>query len=153
VKVASVVGACLLLVTTAVAKKRQRPPEAPLPERIAKAKSIFLLSKAESIFYDEAYKQLKDWGRFELVNDPEQADLIFVLTTEKTHLGSVTSGDVSRARYGQNLTLTVLDPKTNVELWTEERSRRLARLEKNREKEKILAVDDLIARLRERLSP
>ncbi len=88
------------------------------------------------MLYDEAYKQLKEWGRFDLVSDPDKADLIIVLSAEKTYLGSVTSGEdvaVSRARYGQNLRLTVVDPKTKAELWTEERSRRLARREKNRE--------------------
>jgi hypothetical protein len=131
----------LLFATAALPKQKHKlPREAPLPDQIVQAKTVFLLSKTESLFYDEAYKQLRDWGRFQLVTDPEKADLIFVLTTEKTYLGStVPSGDyggVSRARYGQDLRLVIIDPKTSQELWSEERARRLARREKNRQKDK-----------------
>ncbi len=78
-KSASIIAIPLLLTVTTLAKeKRHRPPEAPPPDQIGKAKSISLLSRTESLFYDEAYKQLKDWGRFDLVSDPDKADLILV---------------------------------------------------------------------------
>src|SRR6266567_460499 len=140
--------AFLLLASVAFGKQRHHlPPQAPLPDQVLRAKSVFLLSKTEAIFYDQAYKRLKEWGRFQLVNDPEKADVILVLTTERSYLGStVHQGEYSGAtiaRYSQNLRLVILDPRTKLEVWTEERPRRLALREKNREKEKMLAVDDL----------
>jgi len=63
-------------------EKVQPPPQAPLPDRVLEAKTVLLTSEADKLAYDEAYKDIREWGRFQVVGDPEKADLVLVVRTE-----------------------------------------------------------------------
>lgn len=122
-----------LLVAPAVAQKQlaQSP-------RILSAKTVYFNNQTGS---DEVGKnalaQLKKWGKFQLVSDRKQADLIFLLSadpykggniifasgqTGTTENGHVTEDPVpnynkqSPTRYAY---LTVIDTKTGDNLWSD----------------------------------
>lgn len=51
---------------------------APLPAKITSAKSVYISNLTDNPqVADAAYSELKKWGRFEVVDSPEKADLIF----------------------------------------------------------------------------
>jgi hypothetical protein len=130
----SVVVACLLLVAPADAQKQlaQSP-------RILSAKSVYFKNQTGSEAVGKnAVAQLKKWGKFKLVDDPKQADLIFFLSADpykggniifaSGQTGSVDDGHISEdpvpnynkqspTRYAY---LTVIDPKTGDILWSDE---------------------------------
>ncbi len=91
---------------------------APVPQQIAKAKTVFvsnagadgvgdLYSGGDERPYDEFYAAMKSWGRYELTPAPAGSDLVFELLFTNT-------GPVMDPR----LRLTIMDPSTRVLLWT-----------------------------------
>jgi hypothetical protein len=81
---------------------------APLPYKIANAKTVFLMNETgKARFGDALYKQIRTWNRWQIVTNKEQADLILVLTDK----GGVSSLNPS-------FYLNVNDPITGEELWT-----------------------------------
>jgi len=130
----AVAVASLLVATPALAQKQlaQSP-------RILSAKSIYFKNQTGSDAVGKnAVAQLRRWGKFQLVDDPKQADLIFFFSADPYKGGSVlfasgqtgTSADghitedpvpnynkQSSARYAY---LTVIDPKTRDILWSDE---------------------------------
>jgi hypothetical protein len=122
-----------LLVAPAVAQKQlaQSP-------RILSAKTFYFDNQTGSDAVGKnALGQLKKWGKFQLVSDRKQADLIFLLSadpyrggnivfasgqTGSTENGHVTEDPVpnynkqSPTRYAY---LTVIDPKTRDNLWSD----------------------------------
>lgn len=129
---ASVLAANLLVATPAGAQKQlaQSP-------RMLSAKSAFFKNQTGS---DEvgknAVSELKKWGKFQLVDDPKQADVILLLSADpyrngdivfaSGQTGSVESGHVTEDRvpnYNKQAPtryayLTVIDPKTGDNLWS-----------------------------------
>jgi hypothetical protein len=108
------------------ARQRAAAPSAPPPARIAAAHTIFLTNAgADPNFpidsteaYNDIYAALSAWGRFQLVNSAEQADLIFELHGISPVTGvSGVSGDVE-SYTSPAFQLSIRDPKTNVVLWT-----------------------------------
>jgi len=54
---------------------------APLAGEIQAAKTVYLVNESGmAIVADYAYRELKKWNRFEVVDSPEKADLILVFT-------------------------------------------------------------------------
>ena len=124
--------ASLLVVTAAVAQKKlaQSP-------RILSAKSVYFNNQTGSdAVGNNALAQLKKWGKFQVVANPKEADLIFLLSADpykggnivfaSGQTGSVDNGHVtedpvpdynklSPTRYAY---LTVIDPKTGENLWS-----------------------------------
>ena len=96
-------------------------PAAPVPARIIRAKKVFISNAGEQrnpdgdLYFsggpDRAYNQfyaaMKDWGRYELVSDPADADLVLEIHTADIRMGSY-----------NELRLLLLDPRTHVTLWT-----------------------------------
>ncbi|MDR3764454.1 MAG: hypothetical protein P4M01_10195 [Acidobacteriota bacterium] len=100
---------------------RAMAQSAPIPTQILNAKTVFVanggstspqLSSAD--LYSGVYAAVRSWGRFILVNTPEEADLVFVPT-----FGAYpTDADNGTSFLKPQLTLTVLDPKTRIPLWS-----------------------------------
>jgi hypothetical protein len=102
------------------AQKPTAPSAAPVPPRIAGAKKAFISNAGEQRnpsgdlsfnggpdrAYNQFYAAMKDWGRYELVSDPADADLIL----------EIRLADV-QGNYNE-LDLVLLDPRTHVTLWT-----------------------------------
>jgi hypothetical protein len=123
----------LLLVAPVVAQKQlaQSP-------RILLAKTVYFNNQTGSDAVGKnAVAQLKKWGRFQLVNDRKQADLIFLLSADPYKGGNIifASGQTGSAENGhvtedavpnynkqfptRYAYLTVIDPKTGDNLWSD----------------------------------
>src|SRR3989442_14378926 len=62
------------------AKDKKKVPAAPLPAVIVNAKKIFLSNGGGSnLAYDAFYSKMKEWGKYEVVGSPDEADLIVEL--------------------------------------------------------------------------
>ena len=108
--------------------------------RILNAKTVCFLNQTGSASVgDHALAQLKKWKKFQLVSDPNHADLVFLLSADPYKGGNIllASGQtasvdnkghvsedpvpnynkVSPTRYA---CLTVLDPKTGENLWSDQ---------------------------------
>lgn len=96
-------------------------PAAPLPGQIATAKKIFISNAGDDPHfkrlglhrsYDQFYAAMKDWGRYEVVTSPAEADIVFEISLA-SHF----------EKYGHEqdsapfLRLAILDPKTRITLW------------------------------------
>ena len=92
-----VVCAALLTAVAVTAQKPAATPRAPIPSAIVSAKTIFLANAASdngmfpSPFsgdadraYNQFYAALKASGKFDLVTDPKDADLVLELHLENT---------------------------------------------------------------------
>lgn len=155
---------CILLICVlpAEAKRRKDVAVAPLPAVIANAKTVFLTNGGgNNLAYDAFYSDIKQWGRYEIVGSPDVADLVieiaYKVEQDGTHVWSSTNTYTgatqvySRRLVDPQLALTIYDAKTKQPVWSEVDHRRLARLEKNREKETILSADRLADDLKQRV--
>jgi hypothetical protein len=150
------------LLSNASDKHRKDVPEAPLPASIVSAKKIFLTNAGGSpLAYDEFYAQMKAWGRFEIVGSPSAADVVvelrYFVEDDGTRVSSFTNtytGQtqiVSRRVVDPQLSVNIYDAKTKDLLWSVTDHRRLARREKNKEKETINSADRLVDGMKERI--
>ncbi len=102
-------------------------PAAPVPAQIITGNTAFISNAGMdsiSLFvfrnagnpdqpYNEFYAAMKSWGRYKLVANPADADLVFEIrfTAPITDFGKVTT-------YDPQLDLTILDAKTHFTLWS-----------------------------------
>jgi hypothetical protein len=115
-----------VLVSTQLAIAQSTTPTAPVPSQIQQAQTIFLTnSGSDPNFPIDATKAFNDiyaapqtWGRYKLVNSPNQADLVFKLKdiAPITEVTGNRGGVYSVA--GPAFQLTILDPKSHIALWT-----------------------------------
>lgn len=159
-----VLGAILLSPGLAATKdKKKDVPVAPLPAVIVNAKKIFLSNGGGSnLAYDAFYAKMKEWGKYEIVGSPEEADLIVELSYRVEDKGTRvwsstnTNNNTTQVHSSQivdpQLILTIYDAKTKNSLWSETDHRRLARMEKNREKETVNSAQRLVDDLKKRVT-
>ena len=160
----ALVSTCLLIsLNSFAAKHREDVPPAPLPTAVVNARKVFLTNGGGSnLAYDTFYSEMKQWGRYEIVGSPDDADLIIELAYRVEH-GGTRVWSSSNAYDGTTqvhsaqivdpqLTLTIFDAKTKNSLWSEVDHRRLARRQKNREKETINSAHRLVEDLKTRVS-
>jgi hypothetical protein len=161
-KIALALCLCISLHAVAAKNKKDIPP-APLPAVVVNAKKIFLTNGGGSnLAYDSFYSDIKQWGKYEIVGSPDDADLIVELSYRVEHDGTRvwsstnsyngTTQVHSAQIVDTQLTLTIYDAKTKNSLWSEIDHRRLARREKNREKETINSADRLVEDLKARVN-
>jgi hypothetical protein len=107
----------LLTVPIAAAQPASDPPAAPIPIQILTGKKVFISNgestgdtafRVSNLTYNAFYANMKNWGRYELVPAPAEADLVFDPSFVLDFEG------VNRLR----LRLVILDPKTHIALWT-----------------------------------
>jgi hypothetical protein len=114
---------------------------APLPVQVLQAKNVYLVNQTQiASLGDKAFDELTKWGRFKVVQKPEEADLVLVLSATSTvtgfdtHTSGNTTGTVdesgnvqlsgqsnsrSQARTVSYTYLTAIDPKTGAHLWSD----------------------------------
>jgi|SRR5580658_6998828 hypothetical protein len=153
---------CLFISIYAVAgKSRKDIPPAPLPSAVINAKKVFLTNGGGSdLAYDTFYSEMKKWGKYDVVGSPDDADLIVEISYHVEHNGTRvwssnnTYNGTTQVHSAQivdpQLVLTIYDAKTKNSLWETIDHRRLARREKNREKETINSAERLVEELRSR---
>lgn len=74
-------GAVVMFLPTALAKKKEAIQHAPLPAAIIAAKTVYIQNESNfPDIADKAYTVLKRWGRYQVVDSKEKADLILVFT-------------------------------------------------------------------------
>ncbi|HTW56552.1 MAG TPA: hypothetical protein VMD99_00325 [Terriglobales bacterium] len=98
------------------------PPPSHIPAQILSAKSVFISYAGiddpytslqvpkfaggdPNGIYDQFYDAVKNWGRYQLVSAPADADLVLEISVHDT------------PRVNPILHLRVLDPRSKVELW------------------------------------
>jgi hypothetical protein len=168
-----IVGAVVLLAFTAGfsgdKKKDSKAPSAPLPKPIVTAKTAFLVKGPGSdpylkgggdLAFDTFYADMKAWGKYQIVDTPDQADIVFELSYSSRQVGtSVWSSTntytgatqvYSSPDMDPRVSLNVYDRKTGFVLWSAAEARDTARRRKNREKNLIKAVHDMVSNLRMR---
>ena len=141
----------VLLSISVWAQQPEEIPAAPIPAQIGSAKRIFISNAGEEAFfllpkdavykggpnraYNQFYAAMKNWGRYELVSAPADADLVFEIGfSNKYEIRFLVS----------QLKLAMLDPKTHVALWTITKYVEPAGMTKNREKNYDLAMSALV---------
>jgi hypothetical protein len=99
---------------------------APVPTEIVAGQRAFISNGGDECYglqedklsggpnqsYNQFYANMKNWGRYTLVTNPADADLVFEIQFSCPY-GSGNGGD-----YNGQFRLLILDPKTNVMLWT-----------------------------------
>ena len=149
----------LLLIPALQAKTRKDVPPAPLPEAIVTAHNVFLSNGGGSdLAYDAFYSEMKKWGKYQIVGSPDAAELIVELSYQVEDMGTRvwssvnTYNNTTQVHSSQlidpKLILTIYDARTKNSLWSTVDHRRLARMEKNREKEMINSAERLVEELR-----
>lgn len=136
----------------------------PLPPQLISAKIVYIDNRSgQAAIGDRAYQEIKEWGRFQVVQDRGQADLILLLSLSSESRGYITTGGsqtgtvdesgnvrtntsprYTTANVARYSGLTVLDAKTGETLWAE--SKAAAVFSKSAIKR---AVDELRQRIEE----
>lgn len=96
-------------------------PPAPPPGQITTARKVFISNAGEDPHfkrlglhrsYDQFYAAMKDWGHYEVVTSPSEADIVFEIS-----LASQIDRYGDRLEIVPFLRLAILDPKTRITLW------------------------------------
>jgi len=162
-KIALVVICLFFCVFGMAARHRKDIPPAPLPAIIVNAKKIFLTNGGGSdLAYDTFYSEMRKWGKYQIVGSPDEADLIVELSysveQDGTRVWSATNTYTKTTQVfsaqivDPKLTLTIYSAKSKAVLWSTIDHRRLARREKNREKEIINSAERLVDELKTRVN-
>ena len=116
---------------------------APVPPALGTAKTVFIsnagadsglfphpFSGSADRVYNQFYAMVKSWGRFDLVSDPAQADLVFELQLHAPN--GPQNADKSKGASDPlpMFRLTILDRKTHYVLWALTESIEQANLQK-----------------------
>jgi hypothetical protein len=110
-----ILALAVLFVSALMAQQPPDVPVAPVPTQILDGKKAFI-SNGEStghtgipdLTYNEFYAAMKEWGRYELVPTPSEADVVLEVR--------FTAAD--RSETHEDVRLVILDPKTHITLWS-----------------------------------
>lgn len=154
--------AILGLVPLSIGQKSKEPIPAPVPSQIGFAQKVFVSNAGgesfetvinETVFnggpdrpYNEFYAAMKNWGRFELVSSPAEADLVLEVSWVLTDTG------LRLPVLGQ-LRLVIIDPKTHITLWNLTEYVRGAILLSNRDRNFDQAMNTIVARMKGLMMP
>jgi hypothetical protein len=123
----SIIGATLLAGPLLEAQKPKDVPASPVPAQILSARKVFISNAGVDglsldVFerlgepnkpYNQFYAAMKDWGHYELVSTPSDADLVFEI-----RFGAPLVGSGKLNTYAPQYGVTILDTKTHFTLWT-----------------------------------
>jgi len=139
------------------AEQFKAPATAPVPPQIAAARSVFIANGGgesldtvidQTVFnggpdrpYNEFYAAMKGWEHYQIADSPAAADLVFEISWNLSDTG------LKLPVLGQ-LRLLVIDPKTNVTLWTLTEYVRGALLLGNRDKNFDYAMTSIVNRMK-----
>jgi predicted Zn-dependent protease len=157
-----------------VAQQEQKPaetkatPPMTTAARLAAAKTAFLRRIAgRTIPFDVISSAVEGWGKFTLVETPEKADIIFEVSSTGDSPVSVSSSVDTSAETGHmqqstkstreissdQITLTVLDAKTRLPLWTATEHPKHAMKKVDRENNEVEAAQHLVTRFHDYIEP
>lgn len=118
VKVQAILLAAFLLTLPTSSLLGKEKNRAPIPAQVITAKTVYIDNQSEETGVGEkARDELRKWGRFQLVSDRAEADLIFVFSTS-AYTSYATSNPPYSAEVEANYTyLTIIDGKSGQHLW------------------------------------
>ncbi len=101
-------------------------PAGPVPARIASARNVLLTNVGISArlgldsnkLYNDIHSRLQQWGYYQLVSSPQQADLIFQLDEIDPRNGANITPGTDIYDRSPSFRLLILDAKTGIVLWT-----------------------------------
>ncbi len=103
------------------AEERNASATAPLPIQITNARRVFISNGGDDPHFkrlglgrsnNQFYAAMKEWGRYELVSPPTEADVVL-----EVQLASQLEQYGNDLRIVPLLRLAILDPKTHTTLW------------------------------------
>jgi hypothetical protein len=136
-------------------------PAAPLPAQILSASKVFIsyaggenletpfalvFSGRSDRVYNDFYAAMKQWGRYELVSTPADADVIL-------QIGFTFGDNGIKAPEMGRLRLEIRDPRSNVLLWALSQYVQAAIRKGNRDKNLDLAMKVIVAAVKDLVSP
>lgn len=111
--------------------------------------AVFSASEGSDRPYSAFYWAMKNWGRYELVTAPADADLAFEISFACPAAGGgVVKGDSVGPAYDPQLSVVILDVKTRIVLWAFIEPVQLALLQGNRDKNLDRAISALVDNLK-----
>jgi len=154
-------------------EKPKAPPEQKNPAyvspsaRLAAAKAIFMKNNGGSeIPFNVISGGMEGWGRFFLVDSPEQADIVIEVTspdddhssqnTSKTKLGAkgrMEDSASSRTANEGPIKMVVSDARTHLTLWAASENPKGGFRQRARDEHLVEAAQRLITKFRERIEP
>jgi len=101
-------------------------PAGPVPARIASAHNIMLtnvgitprLGLDTNLLYNDIHSRLQQWGYYQLVSSPQEADLIFQLDEIDPRNGANVTAATDIYNRTPQFRIVILDAKTGIALWT-----------------------------------
>ena len=132
--------------------RAQKPPEvlpAPLPPQIYTGKKVFISNAGGDSnyvytggpdrLYNQFYAALQSWGRYQLVTNPAESDLVLAVSFSNPFIGENSQSGNNQPVIGRSISdpqfrLTIIDPGTRVTLWTFTEHLQSAILQGNRDK-------------------
>lgn len=155
----------MLWASTPVARAQQAREvlPAPMPAQIYTGRKVFisndggdshnLYNGGPDRLYNQFYAAIKNWGRYEIVRSPAEADLVLEVSLANPIIGEYVSGGgqtsvSSRSMSDPQFRLVILDPGTRVTLWVFTEHIEPALLQSNRDKNFDQAVSFLFNDLR-----
>jgi hypothetical protein len=147
----------LLLASTPLTRAQQTSISTPVPPQITSAHRIFISNGGGTNYfnafsggpdrgYSQLYAALQQWNRYQLVDTPSQADLLFEIHAIAPAVSTGTDGSIA---YNPQLILHILDPKTNALLWTTTANVKAAGGQSSRDKGFDESVAVLVDRVRQ----
>ena len=146
------------LVPVLSAQQSKWPAPAPVPVQIGAAQKVFISNAGGESFetvidqtvfnggpdrpYNQFYAAMKGWGHYELVSSPDGADLVLEISWVLADTG------LKLPVLGQ-LRLVIVDPKTNVTLWSLTEYVRGAIKLGNRDKNFDQAMNTVLGRMKQ----
>lgn len=162
----TVLIACLAFVTAYA--QQQKASGDTISARLTAAKKVLVTRARGSIIpYDVIKSTLDGWGRFTIVESPDQADLVVQVSTTGDNSLSVSSSSNNLASGGgldrsgrssrdvspSDITMTVFDAKSKRVLWIATETAKFAVKEKARENNLVEAAERLTSRFHDRVEP
>jgi hypothetical protein len=101
-------------------------PNGPVPASIASAHNVLLTSVGitprlgldPNQLYNDIHQRLEQWGYYQLVSTPQQADLIFQLDEIDPRNGANITPGTDVYNRTPSFRIVILDAKTGIPLWT-----------------------------------
>lgn len=120
---------CLLFISVMGVAKTVH---APLPPELMSAKTVYIANESgDAKLADRCYSELREWGRFTIVTDPKQADLVFRIgtSTRTTGYSADTTPDYGgssstdiRANHSSRTQIDVINRATGAVLWSDSKA-------------------------------
>lgn len=145
-------GTLLLLSAVGASGQTGGGLPAPLPVAVTSAKTMFIYNNgSSSIAYEAFCDGIRNWGKYEIVTSPDEADLNVELryrdADKSTAFWSGTTFAAmqpKREKTVAQIIVTIYDSKTNQPLWSGSDSQKRAKREKNRDREAVQSIQHLV---------